>query len=426
MKIATLAASATLAIAATTAGAVASLPGAPTLALAACDPATHALQFMAAHQAADGSIDGSLAETSDYILAAASDNIDPGTLAAPSGKTAHDYLIADLAETTPRAFKDANQLGKVIQAVVAGHRDPTAFGGRNLLAKLTSTGGSSPLYDGATGRFFDQFSSDPVYNNQSFANAQAILALAGARDATYPVPTQAVSLLKSLRSTGGATSGGWPAFGSFDTNTTSMALMALEASGDTPGNDAALYADAFAFLHTQQDSVSGGFVLTTDFPSVSDPDSDALVIQAVTAAGQDPGGATWSNAGGNAPADILAFQDQATGGLAFTNGGKLQTFATSQAIAGFRRAPFPIAGSFAPGAPIPPAGCAPPAAAAVTANAGPGLPAAGEPAVDRMTGPGADDRTAVVLLALLLPALLAPAMVVAARAAVRRMRRPRE
>src|SRR5260370_25950288 len=84
-----------------------------------------------------------------------------------------------------------------------------------------------------------------------------------------------------------------------------MALMALAAAHDT-----STFASAFSFLHTQQDPNTGGFVFTTigvAYPS-SDPDSDALVIQGLVAAGQYPGSATWSNSNGNALSDIVTFE----------------------------------------------------------------------------------------------------------------------
>ena len=257
----------------------------------------------------------------------------------------------------------------MVQAVVAGHRDPTDFAGHNLLSTLTG----NTMYTGGTGVFADGAGG----SNQAFTQAQAILALAGAGNAGFPVPSAAVTELKSLRSTAGATKGGWQAFGTFDSNTTSMALMALNSAGDTAANDSALYTDAFGYLLTQQDPASGGFTFSTDFGSTSDPDSDALVIQGLTAAGQDPAGASWSNAKGNAVTDILTFQDAASGGFAFSQGGKLQNFATSQVAAGIRQAAFPITGKFTAGAALPAAGCPATAAQALPAASAPGLPSAG-------------------------------------------------
>lgn len=348
-------------------------------AFAACDPATQAVQYLHGVQMADGSIDGNLNETADYVLGAAADGVDPATLTSSAGKSPVDYFSSDLGGAQ-KSLQDANELGKLIQAVVAAHRNPRAFGGIDLLDRLRngSTPGATPTpyYDGTTGTFLDAISGG---QNQSFTQANAILGLAAAGDPGFPVPAMAASKLESLRSTSGASQGAWAAFGSFDTNTTSMALMALVAAGDTPATDATIFSDAFAYYLTQQDPASGGFTFTTDFGTTSDPDSDSFVIQALVAAGGDPAAAKWTNAKGNATTDVLTFQDPATGGFVFSTGGNVQAFATTGVVAGLRRAPLPIAGAFSAGAVLPATGCPAPPASAVKAAAAqaPHLPAAG-------------------------------------------------
>ena len=368
MRHLTLVASATLALL---------LGAGATPASAACDPATHAVQYLHSVQMADGSIDGNVNETADYVLGAAADGIDPNTLTGPSGKSAFDYFTADLGGAQ-KSLQDANVLGKLIQAVVAGHHDPHNFGGINLLDRLLkgSTPGSSPqpsYYNGGTGVFLDAISAG---QNQTFTQANAILGLASAGDTSLVVPAKAITELKSLQSG----SGGWSSFGTFDTNDTSIALMALAATGHTPSTDAAVYSSAFTYLLTQQDSASGGFTFSTDFgTATSDPDSDSFVIQALVAAGQNPAGSTWTNAKGNAPTDILTFQDAATGGFVFAAGGKVQAFATTQAVVGLRHTSLPVTGSYASGTMVPAAGCPTVAAAQAAPAPTPRLPAAGRP-----------------------------------------------
>jgi hypothetical protein len=412
MKTVLRSASATLAasLAGGSLGAIVLMASAPVPAAAACDPATRAIQYLVSKQMADGSIDGSLGETSDFVLGAAADGIDPNTLKAASGKSPYDFVLADLGTASPKSFSDANQLGKVIQGVVAGGHDPSNYGGQNLLARILSASGPGALYNSGTGAFQD--GNGGAF--QGFAQAQALLGLEAAGNAGYPVPATAVTELKSLRSTSGATKGGWQVFGSFDSNTTSMALMALVGAGDTPSNDSSVFTDAFTFLHTQQDAATGGFTYSTDFGTTSDPDSDALVMQALTAAGQDPGGTAWTNAKGRAPSDILTFQDASSGGFAFSIGGKLQAFATSQVPAGILQAAFPIKSGYKSGATVPAAGC--PAAAAVVAAvspspAPPSLPRAGRPAP---VGPSTDGAWLVSLYAGL-GALVGAALVPMAR-----------
>jgi hypothetical protein len=359
-----------------------------TPAAADCDPATHAVQYLHGQQMADGSV-GSIGQTADFVLGAAADGIDPRTMtAAASGKSAFDLFATDLSGAQ-KALVDANSLGKMIQAVVAGHLDPKSFGGLNLLDRLRngSTPGANPhaFYDSATGIFFD--SAAP--NNQTYTQANAILGLAAANDAGFKVPPAAVTELQNLQTTSGVGKGGWPTYGGDDSNGTSMAMMALLASGRTPATDPAVYADAFAFLLGVQDASSGGFSYCSVpqgafCDGISDPQSDSLTIQALVAAGENPAGPKWANSKGNATADLLGFQDPASGGFAFAHGLKPQAFATTQAVPGLLRAPFPILGTFVPGAVLPAAGCVPASAAPAgqvgAAQTTPTLPLSGHPA----------------------------------------------
>jgi hypothetical protein len=414
MKNHLVAASATLAITVLTG---------PVPASAACDPPTRAVQYLVSQQAASGSIDNNVNETVDFVLGAASDGIDPATLTSTAGESPFDFFLADLAGTR-KALQDANVLGKLIQAVVAGHRDPRAFGGIDLINTLRngSTPGSSPqpYYDDSTGTFLDAISAG---QNQAFTQANAILGLAGAADPGVKVPAAAISRLKTLQAPVGTSRGAWSSFGTSDTNDTSIALMALVASGDTPATDPAVFNDAFSYLRSQQDLAGGGFAFSTDFGTASDPDSDSFVIQALVAAGQDPAGTAWTNAGGNAPADILTFQDPQSGGFRFASGGKIQAFATSQAVLGLRRAPLPISGGYRPGATLPSAGCVSPPGSAASgsevraATTAPALPAAGRP------GDAADPNAALVLEATIAWVALGLMPAVAALTRDRRRRR---
>jgi hypothetical protein len=355
-------------------------------------------------QMSDGSIDGNINETADYVLGAATDGVDPGTLTGPTGKSPFDYFLVDLAGSQA-SLADANVLGKLIQAVVAGHRDPHNFGGLNLIDRLrngsTPGGSPTPYYNPATGVFLDALSAG---QNQTFAQANAILGLV-AGDLSFTVPVKAITELESLQSTSGVTKGGWSSFGTFDTNDTAIALMALAATGHTATTDGAIFSTAFTYLLTQQDPASGGFTFSTDFGTASDPDSDSFVIQALLASGQDPAGSTWTNAKGNAPSDILTFQDPASGGFVFATGGKLQAFATTQTVVGLRHTFLPVTGSYASGATVPAAGC--PVATAVVQLApapAPKLPAAGRPSTVANSRP--DPETIAIQAALLLAVAL--------------------
>jgi hypothetical protein len=294
------------------------------------DAARRALAYLGTQQLADGSLLGSASVTEDYILGATAAGRDPNTLVAPSGESVYDFLAANIADATT----NANRTGKLVQALVAGRRNPLNFAGTNVLALLEGRGGTAGgFYDPATGGF-----GEP--ENAAFTSANAILGLVAARNPAFPVTRKAIAFLKGLQTTSGPGAGGWQADGVENTNATAMALMALAAVRDHSADRAAL-----AFLHTQQDPATGGFAFTTLGPfgsTASDPNSDALVIQGLVAARQDPGSRTWSNANGNALTDILTFQDPATGGFSFVRGTPPDAFTTSQIPAGLLKAPFPI------------------------------------------------------------------------------------
>ena len=288
-----------------------------------------ALNYLATQQLPDGSLDDRASETEDYILGTTADGKDPNKLISSAGKSVYDWLAANMASAT----SGANRTGKLAQALVAGRRDPTNFAGTNVLGLLEGPGATTGgFYNALTGSF-------DTGRDAAFAQSNAMLGLFAANNIVYPVSPQAVQYLKGLQNTSsGAGSGGWMADGISNTNSTAMALMALAAAHDT-----STFASAFSFLHTQQDPNTGGFVFTTigvAYPS-SDPDSDALVIQGLVAAGQDPGSATWSNSNGNALSDIVTFQ-AANGGFSFTHTSSPNAFTTSFVPAGLLKAPFPI------------------------------------------------------------------------------------
>ena len=335
MKTIRFAASATLA-AATVLFGTAGFAATPT------SQAGKALQYLGTQQLADGSIDDALGETADYALGAKFQGIDPKTLKASSGKSVYDYMALWLAASTNCVGKttdrDGNTIGKLVEAVVAGGYNPTSFGGRNLLADLEGPGATTGgAYNQGTASFRDCISGG---QNAVYAQANGILGLTAARNPGYPVPAAAVQRLRGQQDKSGA----WATFGSTNTNATGLALMALAPLQTFCGapTDPVLAA-ALAYLHGQQDPASGGFPYSSAFGAASDPDSDALVIQALVAVLQDPGSAAWTNSSGNPTTDIRTFQDAAGGGFKFDHGSgtKPDAFTTSEVPPGLDRAPFP-------------------------------------------------------------------------------------
>jgi hypothetical protein len=268
--------------------------------------ATKAISWLHTLQAADGTVAGSASRTEDIVLGLVANGQSVNGFST-AGKTPIDSLRARIAEEE----KTAGNIAGLIMAISAAGLDPTSFAGHNLLQDLECT------YNAQTG----------AYNTQLFNDALAVLALpAGA------APEKAKEFLESQQQT----DGGWEfqtGFGS-DTNTTALVLMALN-SADALTETARDKALAYFKLHQK---VSGGFEYSTPYaePGDSDPNSDAAVIQALLAIGEDPTGPAWTVAGKNAVGDLLTFQF-ANGGLGFSRPPSSQTAApdplsTSQAL----------------------------------------------------------------------------------------------
>jgi hypothetical protein len=303
---------------------------APNPAVAVTDSAraTAALEYLLAAQKADGSIDESLGETADFVIGAAAAGYDPSTLTGcAGGSSAMDFIATKSDPVTT----DAGATGKAILAVVAAGGDPASFSGRNLIARLAT------LYDATTGAYGDGSTVSQEY---------AILAVA-ASGGTVPAP--ATDELIALQGTDGAwTFSTAREAGDGDSNDTAIALMALDAAGVHSADSASL-----AYLHTQQ-VADGGF--TGGWGSNSDADSDAEVLQALVAAGQDPLSSTWSNGSGNALTAMRAAQGT-DGGFNYQTYGE-SAFTTSEIPAALMGVPYAGAVHFTPGLAVPTSSCA--------------------------------------------------------------------
>ena len=361
---------------------------APAPATAQTDPqrATSALSYLLAAQKANGSLDGSIGETADFVIGAAGAGFDPATLRGCSGTStsALDYI----ATASDAAAGDAAKTGKAALAVLAAGADPAAFAGRDLVARITA------LFNSGTGAYGD---------GSTFGQSFAILALrAGGRD----VPPTALTELKALQDPDGSWSFGKVpvAAGQGDTNSTAIALMALEAAGDH-----SLDATGLAYLRSQQ-LTDGGFPYqnSTAFgPPASDADSDSIVLQALVAAGQDPEGSSWLQGSNSVLTQLRS--DQAAGGSFAYPGMAPSAFTTSQVPAALLRVAYATAVHPVAGAAVPKTACQ---AAAAT-------PAATSTAPDPVPGPSSPGP----LVCLLMAAALA-GLGVAGRAALARSWRP--
>jgi hypothetical protein len=291
---------------------------------ASTTPTTRALLYLRSQQGASGAIagpSGSYADSELYAIGAAAGGYDPKSLAASSGNSVMDYLAAGAAKACTTS--NPGGCGELIQAVVAAGDAPQSFGGEDLLTTL------SAAYDPTTGEYGD---------GEAFTQALAIqgLAAAGAQ-----VPPSAVQFLVATQDG----DGGWDYedvandpkaatdFDTSDTNSTSMVLMALDAAGDHTRD-----ASALAWLATQQDA-DGGFPYQSG--DGSDPDSTALVVQAIIATGADPSGAAWSK-GDRTPLDLLVSTQDKDGGYTFPGKSGPDAFTTSQVPPALEGVAFPV------------------------------------------------------------------------------------
>ena len=288
---------------------------------------TASLLYLQTQQSsANGSIpEGSSTDavSEQYAIGAAAAGYDPKALRHGTGPSVMTYLSTQAAS----ACATAGGCGLLIQAVVAAHLNPNSFGGVNLVTTLKAMYTSGVYGDG-----------------EAFTESLAIQGLVAAGQT---IPSAAVHHLVAAQDS----DGGWDYllikddpnsgtnFDTSDTNSTAMVLMALNAAGAHGRN-----ASGLAWLHTQQDS-DGGFPYQAG--AGSDPDSTALVLQALLATGQNPDASSWSPGGHNPLADLIATQD-AAGGYTFPGNSGPDAFTTVQVPPALARAPYPLSCGPAP------------------------------------------------------------------------------
>jgi hypothetical protein len=250
---------------------------------------------------------------------------------------------------------DPGRLGKAIMLAELTGADPSSFGGTDLVGRLEATLGL--LEPGLYG------ANDPTFDGV-FRQGLAVTALLSAGE---PVPNAARQWLIDQQCDAPAASlGAWedyradPAaacappdpvtFTGPDSNSTAMAIMALEAS-------AGVYLDPTGYLEATQEPDGGwGFIAGAG----SDPSSTSLVIRALIAMGEDP--IAWSDSGGDPWSSLLSWQ-QGCDAVAADRGAFTSSFAeppgtpdvlsTIDGIAGAAGQPYPLTGSVSltPGAP---------------------------------------------------------------------------
>ena len=270
--------------------------------------------------------------------------------AAGTEEGAFDAIVAFLVDDPLAAVDDGGgevlvqSLGTLLLVLDAAGVDPTDVGGTDLVALLEGTLGlHTPGLYGAT---------DPSFDG---AYRQS-LALLGLLSAGVTPPQVAVDWLVDQQCDAAtpAAEGGWEPyrastavpctapdpdlFVGADTNQTALAVQALATLGVTPDHD------ALGFLAAAQ-ADDGGFPYLTG--GTVDPNSTALVIQALAAVLGPDGVAGFDGPGGDPLGSLLAWQVPcgAPEAGAFTSpfsDGEPDQFASQQGVWGAALATFPL------------------------------------------------------------------------------------
>lgn len=322
-------------------------------ATAASPQAEAASTWLAGLVGPDGSVDSpysglpSLTWTANVALSLATTGNEPEAL-----RRALDHLAANVDGYIAEGTSDpAGRISWLILLVDATGGDPEAFGGHDLVADLQAR------YGVAEAGLYGVVDDYTPVTNQSLA----LLALTAA-EAT--VPAAAVSWLVDQQCTSPfSAAGAWEGyrapsgggleaceestslnFTSADSNSTAFAVEALAALGQSDP-----IAPALAWLNAMQDgdgtsSAAGGFGQRPG--DAADPNSTAVVIQALVAAGQDPAAAGWLAGGGTPRSSLQSWiipSGEEAGALASPySGGFADTFATYQGVWGLAEAAFPL------------------------------------------------------------------------------------
>ena len=254
----------------------------------------------------------SLSSTAQTILALSAANVD-----LPGAQQALGYLEGRVDGYVSVDGSDGpGKLALLILDAEALGANPTSFGGTNLVARLLATQQTS----GADTGLFGTEAQVSDYSAGGYEQGLALAALAAAGVRNTSQVTAAISWLVGVN-TGQCPNGGWttpdnaenPCDGSPasyagpDTNTTSVAVQGLAAQGAlTP----AVASRALAFLSAGQDSDAGWsyYPNTSTAPGSTDPDSTALVIQALVALGSNPSASPFAKGSSDPISALLSFQ----------------------------------------------------------------------------------------------------------------------
>jgi hypothetical protein len=246
------------------------------------------------------------------------------------------------ADVTVSSADGPGQLALLILDARAMGVSPNSFGGSDLVARLLATERTTGVDAGLFG------SQDPTFDG-AFRQGLSLAALAAAGVSTGSSVTSAVAWLAgqqcpfsgwtSYITTSNPCSGKPVNFAGPDTNSTALAVQGLEAQHALSPTGAA---SALKFLTRAQDADAGwGFEPNSAAaPGSTDPDSTALVLQALLALGASPSSAKFTKGSTDPVATLLSFQITSgpdSGGIAFpgiSGADLLATYQATPALAG--------------------------------------------------------------------------------------------
>jgi hypothetical protein len=284
-----------------------------------------------------------LSATANSVLALASAGDD-----TPATK-ALDYLKGQVnAYVSVDGSDGPGQLSLLILGAHALGVSPTSFGGTDLVSRLLATEQTTAPNDGLFG------AQDATYDG-AYRQGLSLSALAAAGVTGTPAVRAAANWLDDQQ----CADGGWtslitaanpcdgdPAdYAGPDTNSTAQAIEGLSAQGALSAK-AAKSAAKFVADAQDPDGGWGYYPNAADAPGSTDPDSTALVIQAVLALGKSPASAAYAKGSANPVSTLLSFQlISGAGSGAFYFPGDASdpdTLATYQAVPAVAGVTFPF------------------------------------------------------------------------------------
>ncbi len=277
-----------------------------------------------------------LSSTANAVLALASAGVDPAV-----AQKALTYMEGNVDAYVSEGGADGPaQLALLILDAHALGVDPTSFGGTNLVSRLFTTEQTSGTDSGLFGTE-DQVND---YSAGVYQQGLALAALAGVGDASGTQISAADSWLHAQQ----CPDGGWTSYENAfnpcngspadyegpDTNSTALAIEGLSAQGDLGATDAN---KALKFITHAQDSDGGwGYEPNAvSAPGSTDPDSTALVLQAILALGKSPTDRAFDHKAANPVSELDSFQitsGSGAGAFSFPGISGPNTLATYQAV----------------------------------------------------------------------------------------------